>query len=104
MQRRYQAVLYKPELGPYGRQWTPVQFRAFRSIESARRQCQRWLDRHEIVTSHGCFRRDLGRAWAASVFDLKRRDRAGRPALVDVGELCPPICIVPSVGELGYTP
>lgn len=65
------------------------------SPKAARLYAEDALKAHPIVTTNDCYWRDVGRSWSVSVYDM--RDKF-------IEEVLPEIRIVPSVGELGYSP
>lgn len=95
MRRRYQVILLKPEYGAGGYSWTPVCSKRFGTLESARRQCQRWMDKHPVYCSKYTYHQELAKAWDCRIADLKNgRTLACR-------NIEPPVRIELSVEERG---
>lgn len=87
--RRYQAILWLPDKRE--RSWSIAASRSFRSIESARRQCKRWMATKIQQTTRYL---PIQRPPFADVRDVKRD--------IMIEEHDAPVEIVPSVGEVGY--
>lgn len=107
MKRRFQAELFVFRKGQ-NIVFRRVRMRSFRSVESALRQCEAWLAKHTVTTTRANYHRDVRRARAhCRVADLKM-DREGKilakMAYNGLGRLDVRVNIVPSVGELGWTP
>ena len=105
MIKRYRLVLNVPD--PREGCWRPVEIGAFRTIESALRRSARVLAKHvHEVTRHRCSSDRW--SYTCSLYDAKAPTRDGRGVMVrraaDDRRLEAPERIVPSVGELGWTP
>jgi hypothetical protein len=73
------------------------------SLKAARLYAHDVLKAHEIVTTNDCYHRDVGRCWSVDIaLYVKGQDPDKQSPLIEV--VLPEIYIVPSVGELGYTP
>ena len=93
MKRPHEAQInvWNPHTGAWDRQ----SLGRFRRAERARRAVLRWLDAHPVVTTRGCYHRDVARGAWGEVRNAKRPELCGET-------MDPSVAIVPSVGELGY--
>jgi hypothetical protein len=94
--------MYRVKLYGYDSSKGPhfVEERTVGSLKAARLYAEEKLKTHPIVTTNDCYHRDVGRSWSVSVYDISD------PLYVEkfIEGIIPEIRIVPSVGELGYTP
>jgi hypothetical protein len=81
------------------------------SEKAARLAAVTWLRRYPTVTTNDCYHRDRSRGASVSVHRLAKKTlRAGSLKRAfwerekQVADIIAPVYIVPSVGELGYTP
>ena len=72
----------------------------FSTIARARRAIRLHAERHPIVTTNGCFARDMNRAQFYDLFDA----RLGAHRRDVISSWQPEPEIVASVGEIGWTP
>ena len=108
MIRRYRLVLNVPN-SQHGT-WTPVHVGSYRNRERALRAAERILAKHP--TEETRYSRERF-PWSCSLYDAKRGTcgTRGRGVLAyswddaaSAARLEAPIYVVPSVGELGWTP
>jgi hypothetical protein len=98
-------MLYKVRTYGYDSTQGPhfVEERTVGSLKAARLYAHDVLKAHEIVTTNDCYHRDVGRCWSVDIaLYVKGQDPDKQSPLIEV--VLPEIYIVPSVGELGYTP
>jgi hypothetical protein len=101
----YRAT-YHSGRDPYGQ--TTFETRILPTLRAVELWAQSLLSGNRIVTTNDCYWRDVGHApsvaWQA--FGRNPIQFTGSPVkqFVNGGEILPPITIIKSVGELGWTP
>jgi hypothetical protein len=96
--RRYRPVVW---LHSYQqRAFVAHSLGSFSTVANALRAIEHHAKRNPIVTTNWCYHRDVSRAPSYDLFDARRNEY--RHEIVDSWQPEPEI--VPSVGELGWTP
>lgn len=94
MKKPYQAIVWVRDLTDGA--WSPMLIGSFRSHVRAERCVRNSLTkRYRVITTRGCYHRDVARANYGEVRNAKRPELCGET-------INAPVEIVPSVGELGY--
>lgn len=94
--------------GPHTPDGHPYETRILPTLRAVELWAQSLLSGVHVTTTRDCYHRDVGRAPSVTYRQVTRFKGAIGSVLAPCsgkrGEILPPITIVPSVGELGWTP